>query len=124
VRIAKIQLKGQLTIDRRRTQPLCLQVADQLQGAIEGGTLTSGAQLPSTRALARTLGLSRNTVLAAYDELTARGCIRGRRGSGMYVLAPAGIAGFDLRAVMREAHFPSRRITVRDMDGNSLYLTQ
>jgi len=41
--------------------------------------------MPSTRALARQLGLSRVTVLAAYDELVARGILIGRHGSGTYV---------------------------------------
>jgi GntR family transcriptional regulator/MocR family aminotransferase len=78
VPLAKIQLKGQFAIKRDRAQPLSVQIVHQLQEAIESGRVTDGTQLPSTRSLARTLGVSRNTVLTAYDELAARGFIRSR----------------------------------------------
>lgn len=55
--------------------------------AILSGRLTSGELLPATRALARTLRISRNTVIAAYEQLSAEGMIRGRMGSGSYVQA-------------------------------------
>jgi GntR family transcriptional regulator/MocR family aminotransferase len=81
-----------------------------------------GATLPSSRALARALGVSRNTVLTAYDELKARGVIAGRRGAGMRIVAASGMRGFDLRRLLGEAQYPTRRITVKDPDGNVLYL--
>lgn len=115
---AKIQLRGQFTIDRKRSEPLSLQIVNQLQKAIEASRLAVGNRLPSTRALARTLGVSRNTVLTAYDELVARGLVRGRRGAGMYVSVPATFAGLDLRSIMRGAQFPLRTIVLRDLDGN------
>jgi GntR family transcriptional regulator/MocR family aminotransferase len=46
------------------------------------GTLPSGSRLPSTRSLAEDLGVSRTTVLAAYDQLLSEGYIEGRVGSG------------------------------------------
>ena len=52
-------------------EPLSLQIVRQLQEAIETGSVAGGTQLPSTRLLARTLGVSRNTLLTAYDELAA-----------------------------------------------------
>jgi|SRR5687767_8069455 DNA-binding transcriptional regulator YhcF (GntR family) len=122
VPIAKIQLKGQFAINRDRAEPLSLQIARQLQQAIEAGRVARGTRLPSTRSLARTLGVSRNTVLTAYEELAARGFVRSRRGAGMYVFGPATVFRFDLKSVMRDAQYPSRTIAVRDEDGNPLYI--
>jgi GntR family transcriptional regulator/MocR family aminotransferase len=77
-------------------------------------------RLPSTRSLARTLGVSRNTVITAYEELVTRGLIRSRPGAGMYVFVPVGPSDFKLKAVMREAQYPSRTIALQDPDGNPL----
>jgi GntR family transcriptional regulator / MocR family aminotransferase len=120
---SKIQLKGQFALDRHRGEPLSLQIAHQLQDAIEGGRIARGTRLPSSRTLARTLGVSRNTVIAAYDELSARGLVRSRRGAGIYAHAPAVVSGFNVKAVMRAAQFPSRTISLRDQDGNPLCIT-
>lgn len=117
---AKIQLRGQFAINRNRAEPLSLQIVRQLQEAIEAGSVAAGTQLPSTRSLARTLGVSRNTVLAAYDELVTRGFVRGRRGAGMYVFVPATVTRLDLRSVMRDAQYPSQTIVIHDLDGNPI----
>ena len=103
--------------------PLSLQIVGQLQEAIQTGRLVRGTRLPSTRSLARTLGVSRNTVLTAYEELVSRGLLRSRRGAGLYVVVPVGPSGFNLKAVMREAQYPSRTIALRDQDGNPLCIT-
>ena len=120
---AKIQLRGQFALDRNRPEPLSLQIARELQDAINAGRVARGTCLPSTRALARTLGVSRNTVITAYEELAARGFARSRRGAGVYAYAPAVVSGFNLRVVMRDAQFPTRTIALRDHDGNPLYLS-
>lgn len=117
---AKIQLRDQFAINRNRAEPLSLQIVRQLQEAIETGIVAGGAQLPSTRSLARTLGVSRNTVLTAYDELAARGLVRGRRGAGMYVFVGATATGFDIRSVMCDAQYPSQTIAMHDLDGNPI----
>lgn len=62
-------------------------VYDALRRAILDGRLAPGSRLPSTRALARDLGVSRNTALIAYDQLLAEGYVVGRVGSGTYVAA-------------------------------------
>ena len=63
-----------------------------LRAAILTRRLAPGARLPATRALARELGLSRNTVLAAYEQLVAEGYASARVGSGTTVCEtrPAG----------------------------------
>ncbi|HQR37030.1 MAG TPA: PLP-dependent aminotransferase family protein [Blastocatellia bacterium] len=65
--------------------PLFQRVYEGLRRAILAGDLASGTRLPSTRALAADLGVSRTTVLGAYDQLLAEGYVRGRVGSGTYV---------------------------------------
>src|SRR6266566_4864785 len=63
------------------------------------GHLTAGERLPSTRALAATLGISRTVVTGAYAQLFAEGWIEGRHGSGTYVAdgasASDGASAFD-----------------------------
>ncbi|MDE2456674.1 MAG: winged helix-turn-helix transcriptional regulator, partial [Burkholderiales bacterium] len=51
------------------------------------GRLAAGSRLPSTRELALQLGLSRNTVLAAYELLRAERLIEARTGRGSFVAA-------------------------------------
>lgn len=123
MRTVKIQLKGQFAIDRDQAEPLSLQLVRQLQEAVEAGRVAAGTPLPSSRSLARALGVSRNTVLTAYEELAARGFVRSRRGAAMYASLPEGTVGFDPRRVMRDAQYPSRIITLRDLDGNPLYVS-
>jgi GntR family transcriptional regulator/MocR family aminotransferase len=120
---AKIQLKGRFAVDRDRSEPLSLQIVRQLQQAIEAGRVVRGTQLPSSRSLARTLGVSRNTVLSAYEELAARGFVRSRPGAAMFTSVPSAIQTPDLRGVMRDAQYPSRTIGIRDHDGNRLYIS-
>ncbi|WP_418130045.1 PLP-dependent aminotransferase family protein [Variovorax sp. 375MFSha3.1] len=57
----------------------------QLRAAILDGRLQPGARLPATRALAQRLGVSRNTMLAAYDLLLGEGYLLARPGAGTYV---------------------------------------
>jgi GntR family transcriptional regulator/MocR family aminotransferase len=56
-----------------------------LRDAIRAGRLVPHTRLPSSRALATELGLARNTVAAAYDQLAAEGYLRARTGSGTVV---------------------------------------
>jgi len=57
-----------------------------LCAAILSGELKGGLKLPSTRALADELSLSRNTVLNAYRQLLAEGYLESREGSGTFVV--------------------------------------
>lgn len=57
----------------------------QLHAAILDGRLQPGLQLPATRVLARLAGVSRNTVLAAYELLQAEDFIYTRHGAGTFV---------------------------------------
>ncbi len=72
-----------LALDRDGARPLAVQLADALRAA---AGLRAGDRLPSTRALAATLGVSRTVTAAAYDQLLAEGWVEARRGSGTYVV--------------------------------------
>ena len=72
-------------VEAGAAEPLHRQVYGELRGAILGGRLKPGARLPSSRALADELGVSRNTVLSAFEQLAGEGYIETRRGSGSYV---------------------------------------
>ena len=120
-----------LRVEAQSVRPLYRQVYNQLRQAILEQKLPAGARLPSTRALARTLGVSRNTVLNAYEALVADALLVGRRGSGTRVSMPSdkiwSLATpmrrtFDLWAALREARFPITSACLRDPDGNPLYL--
>ena len=63
------------------------QLTRALKTAVLCGRLHSGDRLPPTRSLATDLGVSRNTVLASYEELAAEGFLLGKVGSGSYVAA-------------------------------------
>jgi DNA-binding transcriptional MocR family regulator len=73
------------------TAPAGVTLADQLASRmaqrIERHALKPGTRLPSIRALADSEGVSRSTVVDAYDRLIAAGHIESRRGSGFYVCA-------------------------------------
>src|SRR5271165_4349201 len=74
-----------LLLDRRSPIALQQQLREQFRQAMLDGRLACGTRLPSTRALAQSLGVSRTVTSAAYAELFAEGYIEGRQGSGTYV---------------------------------------
>src|SRR3954447_19890388 len=65
--------------------PLFLQIARQIADDIQGSRLRAGARLPGSRELARTLGVHRNTALAALAELTAQGWVQTEARRGTFV---------------------------------------
>lgn len=65
-------------------------LAEAIAALIGSAELPVGARLPAERRLADALAISRSTVVAAYDELRARGLVESRRGSGTTVARSAG----------------------------------
>ncbi|SAK78816.1 MocR-like pyridoxine biosynthesis transcription factor PdxR [Caballeronia ptereochthonis] len=63
-------------------------IYDMLRAQIADGTLPTGARLPSTRALAADLGVSRTTVTAAYEQLAAEGFLVTAAGRAARVASP------------------------------------
>jgi GntR family transcriptional regulator / MocR family aminotransferase len=76
-----------LFLDLRPGKGIRAQIEEGLREAIRTQRLPQGARLPASRALARDLGVSRGTVLAAYTQLVAEGWISGRPGSATVVSA-------------------------------------
>jgi len=120
-----------LRIKRQSAYPLYRQLYNQLRLAILEQKLPAGARLPSTRTLARTLGVSRNTVLNAYEALYADRLLAALIGSGTRVSTPPDRVRplatpmrrpFDLWVALREARFPATSVSLRDPDGNPVYV--
>ncbi|WP_245947826.1 PLP-dependent aminotransferase family protein [Billgrantia montanilacus] len=74
-----------LVLGGQSDQPLTTRLYHALREWIQMGRLGSGQRLPSSRQLAGELGLGRNTVLAAFDQLLAEGFLVTRHGSGTFV---------------------------------------
>jgi GntR family transcriptional regulator/MocR family aminotransferase len=72
-------------LDRSKPRGLRTQVEDELREAIRSGRLTPGTRLPSSRALAADLAVTRGVIVAAYDQLLAEGYLVSRAGSGTIV---------------------------------------
>lgn len=70
-----------VSIDRSRRQRVGRQLEEQLRGAIRSGTLGPGSHLPSTRALAEDLRISRGVVIRAYTQLATEGYLDVRQGA-------------------------------------------
>lgn len=77
------------TLDRSAPSSLLTQLTEQLRDAIHAGRIPRGARLPSTRALAEQLGLSRNTVVRVYETLISEGLAESRVASGVFVTREA-----------------------------------
>ena len=76
-----------LTLDGDDPTPLYRQIYFGVRGAILEGRLRPGARLPASRALAKDLAVSRNTVTLAFDQLAAEGYVEARVGAGSFVPA-------------------------------------
>ena len=70
-----------LSVDRDGPHTLGAQIEEQLRSAIRTGALRPGAQVPSTRDLARQLGISRRVAVEAYAQLAAEGYLSMRQGA-------------------------------------------
>jgi GntR family transcriptional regulator / MocR family aminotransferase len=78
-----------LTLDRDSQVSLRAQLEDQFRQAIRAGRLGAGERVPSSRALAKALGLSRGLVQECYAQLQAEGYLVTRGGSATRVAAAA-----------------------------------
>ena len=74
-----------IAVDRQGEKPLHRQIYDAFRAMILEHRLQPGQQIPSTRALADELGISRLPILGAYAQLLAEGYIESRSGAGTFV---------------------------------------
>ncbi|SLN67696.1 HTH-type transcriptional regulatory protein GabR [Falsiruegeria litorea R37] len=78
-------------IDREARTPVFEQICDHIRQRVTRGDLLHGARLPATRALATELGVSRSTVVTAYEQLVAEGYLSSLQGSGYTIRAMEGV---------------------------------
>ncbi|MBA2371801.1 MAG: GntR family transcriptional regulator, partial [Chloroflexi bacterium] len=78
-------LELHLPLRRDDPQPLHRQLERELRTAIRVGRLAAATAVPSSRALARQLGVSRGVVVEAYEQLTAEGYLSSRPGGATTV---------------------------------------
>ena len=98
VRAASLRSPSPRPVGRRAPRPFALrdlpldgqgplydQIYRAVRGAILSGRVAAGTRLPTTRALAAELSISRNTVVAAFEPLVAEGYVVARVGAGTFV---------------------------------------
>ncbi|HEX9929008.1 MAG TPA: PLP-dependent aminotransferase family protein [Pyrinomonadaceae bacterium] len=74
-----------IILDVKSKVPLYRQIYETIRRSILTGEFYSGKQLPASRHLAKQLGVSRMTVLNAFDQLLAEGYLEGKTGAGTFV---------------------------------------
>lgn len=74
-----------LVLDRGAPTSLPAQLSDAIRRLVGAGLLARGARVPSSRALAAELGVSRSVVTQAYEQLVAEGWLASSHGSGTFV---------------------------------------
>jgi len=75
-----------LHLDFRSGLPIYIQIVNQVQQQVSGGTLKPDTQLPTVRALAAELRINFNTVARAYRVLDDAGVISTQQGRGTYIM--------------------------------------
>jgi GntR family transcriptional regulator / MocR family aminotransferase len=95
--------------DRASGEQLFLQLTRRLRQAIESGAFPIGTRLLGTRQLAKRLGLGRNTVALAFEQLSAEGYLATRTGSGTVVAAAGRASAPARRSVKHVQPEPARR---------------
>jgi GntR family transcriptional regulator/MocR family aminotransferase len=79
----------------RQVRPLRVQLEEQLRAAVRSGRLEPGTALPSSRALARDLGVTRGLIVDCYTQLQAEGYLTARPGAGTAVAAMGTVSPSD-----------------------------
>src|SRR5215831_17585470 len=97
-----------LEVSSESDEALTRQLASQLRQLIANGRLSPGQSLPSSRALARSLNVSRNTVSYAIEQLSAEGYLSTSQGRRPVVVAGASLVS---------GKAPSRRAENRGIPG-------
>src|SRR5262245_61827918 len=105
-----------VTLDRRSSVPLYRQLYEGFREAILEGRLRAGQRIPSTRALAIELRVSRLPLLNAFEQLVAEGYFSSRTGSGTFVARMPTESRRTSRNVLQPAHSRRRRPVSRETD--------
>src|ERR1700751_339541 len=81
--------EGLIRLGRNAPEPLRVQLERELRDAIRSGRLAAGERLPSSRAVAAGLGISRGLGIQGYSQLQAQGVVPSPGGSATRVAAGA-----------------------------------
>lgn len=76
---------SKIIIDENSSTPKYLQVTESIIDLIDTGKIMLGDKLPSINEAYRKLGIARDTLINAYNELQSRGVIAPRQGKGYYI---------------------------------------
>ena len=111
--------------------PLHVRLVRHIENMIAAGELQVGDRLPSSRDFAKRLGVSRNTVVTAFEELQARGVLTSHTGKGTFVAEPDQVSGNLASRKKKVARPPSyetweeklskRMEAIRDQSQDRLY---
>ncbi|HEU5349903.1 MAG TPA: PLP-dependent aminotransferase family protein [Ktedonobacterales bacterium] len=125
VKRAPAVVTPQISLDQNAQTPLYRQLYERLRTEILQGQLEAGRRLPSTRALASELGVSRNTTALVYQRLLLEGYIESRVGDGSRVarLHPAHHAQISNVAHARRTDAPITQIRMLSRHAQSLIST-
>lgn len=119
-----------LHLDFRSGLPIYIQITNQIEQQVTGGTLQPGDQLPTVRALASELRVNFNTVARAYRLLDEAGVISTQQGRGTYIMekAPPEVAerlrGQTLKALARQYIGEAKRMDFSDAEINRMLREQ
>jgi GntR family transcriptional regulator len=77
-----------IRIEKGSSVPISRQLVEQVATHISAGRIKPGQRLPSVRELAKQLAVNQNTILRAYERLTADGLLQRKQGQGTFVANP------------------------------------
>jgi GntR family transcriptional regulator/MocR family aminotransferase len=106
-----------IMLDETSALPLYRQIYEAIRHAILSGNLRPTAPLPATRLLSQQLGISRMTVVNAYDQLFAEGYLEAKTGAGTFVAAHLPEEFLQTSGVERREHqasSPARKVKFSD----------
>lgn len=102
-----------IILDNNQKEPVYLQIYKYFKSQVVTGKLVEGNTIPSTRSLAKSLEISRNTVEAAYQQLCTEGYVTGKAGSGYFVL-PFDVSLYNDNSNMRKEQVDNIHVTKGD----------
>lgn len=97
-----------LKLERHSNQTLQSQLFEQIRSLILSGKLKPGTPIPATRSLSEQLGVSRNTVLLAYDRLIAEDYLQTQEAVGTYVNSHLPLDSLVLKAPVQSLVLPEK----------------
>ncbi len=115
-----------ITLERNSGVPVFRQICEQVRFQVAAGVLGAGAEVPSTRDLAATLGINPMTVSKAYALLEQEGVLERRPGLSLMVRGRSGSVASDVRheelsRLLRPAAAAARQLGIEPQQALELY---